>query len=51
MQQFLDFLGIEKERLSLHWVSASEGKKFAEVVSAFTGKVAELGPRKNGAGG
>lgn len=32
------------ERLELHWVSASEGQKFQEVVTDFTQKIQELGP-------
>jgi len=37
-------LGVEPERLHLEWVSASEGQKFAQAVTAFTDKVRELGP-------
>ena len=32
----LEELGIEKERLRLEWISASEGEKFAKVVNEFT---------------
>src|SRR5512146_2419751 len=39
------FLGIERERFQLEWVSASEGKKFARVVAEFTTRVTALGPR------
>ena len=31
----LDLLGIDRERLRLQWVSASEGQKFAESVTEF----------------
>lgn len=41
----LSFLGIEPERLRLEWVSASEGKKFSQLVTEFTAEVAELGPQ------
>ena len=44
MHKLLDFTGIESSRLFVDWVSASEGKKFAEVVSKFTQQVKELGP-------
>ena len=37
-------LGIEPERIRLDWVSASEGKKFAEVVKDMTETVRDLGP-------
>lgn len=45
LRSLLDYLGISKERLLVGWVSASEGERFAEVVSDFTGQVAKLGPR------
>ncbi|MDP2661196.1 MAG: hydrogenase iron-sulfur subunit [Dehalococcoidia bacterium] len=47
LRQFLDYMGIEKERLRLEWVSASEGRKFSRLVTEFTGEVARLGPRKD----
>lgn len=37
-------VGINPERLRLEWVSASEGIRFAEVVSDFTGQLKRLGP-------
>ncbi|MDD1770201.1 MAG: hydrogenase iron-sulfur subunit [Methanomassiliicoccales archaeon] len=37
-------LKLEEERLQLHWVSASEGKRFAEVVNEFDRRLRELGP-------
>jgi F420-non-reducing hydrogenase iron-sulfur subunit len=37
-------LNLEEERLQLHWISASEGKRFADVVNAFDRKIRELGP-------
>ena len=45
LRSFLDFVGVEPERLTLEWVSASEGDRFAEVVTAFTEDVKALGPR------
>jgi len=45
LREFLDYLGIAKERLRVEWVSASEGQKFAELLSDFTTELAELGPR------
>ena len=40
----LDFLGIDKERIRLEWVSASEGARFAAVMNEFVGKLYELSP-------
>ncbi len=47
LRQFLDYMGIEKERLRLEWVSASEGRKFSKLVTEFTGDMTRLGPRKD----
>lgn len=47
LRPFLDYLGIEKERFRLEWVSASEAKRFTQVVSSFTDEVRKLGPRKS----
>jgi F420-non-reducing hydrogenase iron-sulfur subunit len=44
MHRLLEFTGIDSERLVVDWVSASEGKRFATVVSDFTAQVRELGP-------
>lgn len=46
LRPFLDYLGIEEKRLRLEWVSASEGKRFTQVVSDFTDEVKQLGPRQ-----
>jgi F420-non-reducing hydrogenase iron-sulfur subunit len=40
----LDRAGLAPGRLRLEWVSASEGQRFAEVVSDFTERVRALGP-------
>jgi F420-non-reducing hydrogenase iron-sulfur subunit len=42
VQQF----GIDRRRLRLEWVSASEGDRFAEVVNEFTEEIRSLGPLK-----
>ena len=44
MLQLLDQFGIERERVRLEWVSASEGEKFAQVVGEMTEQLKELGP-------
>jgi len=42
----LDFLGIERERTRLEWVSAAEGARFAAVMNEFVGKLYALGENK-----
>lgn len=44
MHRLLEFTGIDSGRLMVDWVSASEGKRFATVVSDFTSQVRGLGP-------
>ena len=39
-------LGINPKRVRLEWVSASEGKRFAEVITEFTNDIKKLGPFK-----
>lgn len=48
---FLEYVGIEPERFQVSWVSASEGRKFADVVTEFTEKVKALGPQTSLSGG
>ncbi len=43
-KQLLTTLGLEPERVRLSWISASEGPRFAQVVTEFTEKIRELGP-------
>ena len=45
LKPLLEYLGLDKERLCLEWVSASEGKRFAEVVLNFTQILTKMGPR------
>ncbi len=40
----LEDFGLEEERFRLEWVSASEGPKFAQVMTEFTEQVKKLGP-------
>jgi F420-non-reducing hydrogenase iron-sulfur subunit len=44
LQKYLEQMGINKERIRLEWVSASEGKRFAEVVNSMTETIKKLGP-------
>jgi coenzyme F420-reducing hydrogenase delta subunit len=46
MNSLLDYLGIETGRFRMSWVSASEGGRFAEVVSKIVEEIRELGPIK-----
>ena len=39
----LEFLGVEKERVRLEWVSAAEGVKFAKTMQEFTENIKRLG--------
>ena len=43
-KQLLTTLGLEPERVRLSWISASEGPRFAQVVSEFTEHIRALGP-------
>lgn len=43
-KKLLGEIGISPERLRLEWVSASQGIRFAEVITGFTAQVKELGP-------
>ena len=47
----MEFMGVDPKRFQISWVSASEGKKFAEVVTKFTAQVKELGPQSKLSGG
>ena len=39
-------LGVDPKRVRLEWVSASEGKRFSELITEFTNQIKELGPLK-----
>ncbi len=40
----LKYLGFESKRFRLEWISASEGARFARVMTEFTDQIKELGP-------
>ncbi|MBO6053274.1 MAG: hydrogenase iron-sulfur subunit [Clostridia bacterium] len=42
----LDYLGIERGRTRVEWVSAAEGQKFAETMKSFAAAIAALGPNR-----
>ncbi len=44
LQKYIQQLGIDEKRLSLEWISASEGKQFAELINDFTKSIQALGP-------
>jgi len=44
LTRILGYLGIDPSRMRLEWVSASEGARFAELVTKFTEEMKKLGP-------
>ena len=54
-RELLDFMGVNIDRVTFSWVSASEGRKWQEVINESTARVKALGPlhqdsRQEGAG-
>lgn len=43
-RKLLEFAGIDPRRMQMSWVSASEGHKWAQVVTDVTQEIAALGP-------
>uniref|UniRef100_A0A7C3MBE6 Hydrogenase iron-sulfur subunit n=1 Tax=Archaeoglobus fulgidus TaxID=2234 RepID=A0A7C3MBE6_ARCFL len=46
LKELMKFVGFDDERFKLLWASASEGKLFAEEMTAFTEKIREMGPQE-----
>lgn len=44
LKDLLEYAGLEEGRVQFSWVSASEGARFARVISEVTKKVTALGP-------
>ncbi len=44
LQKYLKEIGIDPRRLRLEWISASEGKQFADLTTEFTQEILALGP-------
>ncbi len=44
LKRMLDRIGIERERLRLEWISASEAAKFVEVAKEMVEEIRALGP-------
>jgi len=43
-RELLEFLGVDPRRLTFSWVSASEGRKWSEVVNDAVARAREVGP-------
>jgi F420-non-reducing hydrogenase iron-sulfur subunit len=48
LENILETLGLEKERVWLRWISASEGQKFADTMKDMTEAIRKLGPNPIG---
>lgn len=46
LQRYLQQMGFEKERLKLEWISASEGKQFADLINSYVETLTEMGPAR-----
>jgi F420-non-reducing hydrogenase iron-sulfur subunit len=44
LQKYIQQMGIHKDRLRLAWISASEGKQFAQLADEMTETIIKLGP-------
>ncbi|HEU65066.1 MAG TPA: hydrogenase iron-sulfur subunit [Chloroflexi bacterium] len=45
-KKFMEYMGIEPERIQVSWCSASEGSKFAEVVTEVTNDLKKMSPNQ-----
>jgi coenzyme F420-reducing hydrogenase delta subunit len=46
LYSMLDFMGIERDRTRVEWVSAAEGAKFAATMNDFSATIHKLGPNR-----
>jgi len=46
IQKYVSQMGMNKDRIRLEWISASEGKEFAELVNDFSAKIKKIGKSK-----
>ena len=44
LQHLLDFIGVEEARVRLAWVSAAEGRKFAQLIETTVEELRAMGP-------
>ena len=47
LKKYLEYIGIESERVQFSWVSAAEGARFAQIVDKVTEDIKRLGPFTN----
>lgn len=45
-KRFIQYMGIEPERFRVEWVSAAEGRQFADLVGEMTEDIQQLGPNR-----
>lgn len=43
-KKMLEHIGLKPERLRIEWISASEGTRFAEIMTDFSNEIRDLGP-------
>ena len=46
LNSILEFVGVEKERVQITWISAAEGERFSQVIKEATDTIKALGPSK-----
>ncbi|UCG69645.1 MAG: hydrogenase iron-sulfur subunit [Thermoplasmata archaeon] len=44
VKELIGLLGMDERRVRLEWISASEGKRFADIMTEFAKEIRELGP-------
>ncbi len=44
IKKFLEYVGIEPERVQFSWVSAAEGVRFAQIIEKVTNDIRKIGP-------
>ena len=44
LKTIFENMGLKDDRVWIRWISASEGKKFAEIIKEMTEKIKKLGP-------
>lgn len=51
LKEYLKEIGLEPERLRLEWISAAEGRRFADTMKSFVNEIKLLGPNPLANGG
>ena len=44
LKTILKSMGLDEERVEMHWIGADEGRKFAQTITQMTEKLKKLGP-------